>query len=404
MSYPPPIELFISGFNDVTVSPYDEIPITTISSREFAIRYLYSRSSESQNANVVGQDTLKFRYSDNKIVFALCDGVGQSFNGQLASQFIGNRLVNWLWDFPETEFLERKVFSTKIQEYLNRLTKDATNIVEEYSIPDNSPKVVKNVLEEMRFLGSETTFVCGCIILPNSYFPNGGIAISWLGDTEFRLWNKNGELINLSIEFISGEHWSTSEGLRKKIPHIWIDDLANIERLAVFSDGLLPIKDIIEQIEDEKIINYNVQAIAKSGESDDLCFLEIKIEHREIQDIQETTSISVDQPISCYIKVIPDGIEIHWLSSRGASGYIVKYEIDGVMIENGKYVSETYYKIKRKKWNTLKFGIQTKAGDRLSKNAFFQFSKNNSDEFKLLVTIIIIALTSIISYLLGQGK
>jgi serine/threonine protein phosphatase PrpC len=117
-----PAHVVEAAYKELNVDPHHETPMTTIRGRDFAIRYLYSRSSESQTANVLGQDTLRFRYSDNKIVFAVCDGVGQSFNGQLASQFLGDNLVKWLWGLPDETLFDERAFPIRIREYLNNLT------------------------------------------------------------------------------------------------------------------------------------------------------------------------------------------------------------------------------------------------------------------------------------------
>jgi hypothetical protein len=392
-----PLNVFESTYQDVYVDPFSETPMTAMRREEFAIRYLYSRSSESQSANVTGQDTIRFRYSDNKIVFAVCDGVGQSFNGHLASQIIGDHLVKWLWDLPTETLLNARAFPIQIREYLNSLTKYATGVVNSYSIPQDMSKVVINVLEEMRSLGSETTFVCGCIALPSGKLPEGGVAISWLGDTVFRMWDKSGHLINMKTDFITGQHWSTQKGLQGKKPYTWVSNsLKNIGRLTVFSDGLMPIKDLIEQVVDDEIIYDSAQAISKSGAGDDLSYLEVSMEHQV--DFEEQPN----QPILSRIKIFPMGIEVHWLSSTNVSSYKIYCSINGVIDE--KTIYEPRYLIRAKNWKTIKFEIQAKTGNLLSNVTNLEFSSNNNNKKKLIVSALILIVVTVIGYLIGQGK
>src|SRR5690349_24469105 len=59
---------------------------------------LYNRSIDSIQANTIGQDYVVFRYGPTDLTFAVCDGVGQSFMGDLAARLLGDALVDWLWD------------------------------------------------------------------------------------------------------------------------------------------------------------------------------------------------------------------------------------------------------------------------------------------------------------------
>ena len=63
----------------------------------FYYRYAYSRSSDTQKANDLGQDFLAFSSNKNRFAFALCDGVSQSFYGDLGARILGTKLLQSLW-------------------------------------------------------------------------------------------------------------------------------------------------------------------------------------------------------------------------------------------------------------------------------------------------------------------
>src|SRR6059058_2909451 len=95
--------------------------------------YLYVRSVDSVNANTIGQDYVTFRYRGNDLAFAVCDGVGQSFMGDLAARLIGDELVEWLLTIKRPVSPER--FSKDVAEALNGMTGRTAQQVTEYQLP-----------------------------------------------------------------------------------------------------------------------------------------------------------------------------------------------------------------------------------------------------------------------------
>ena len=49
----------------------------------FSYRYSYVRAKETQDLNECGQDFLAFQDNGISFIFALCDGVGLSFHGEI---------------------------------------------------------------------------------------------------------------------------------------------------------------------------------------------------------------------------------------------------------------------------------------------------------------------------------
>ena len=74
-----------------------ETPLTAFETAVGTALYLYNRSIDSVQANTIGQDFLVYRFGPTDLSFAVCDGVGQSFMGDLAAQLLGEHLVDWLW-------------------------------------------------------------------------------------------------------------------------------------------------------------------------------------------------------------------------------------------------------------------------------------------------------------------
>ncbi len=393
------LESIDSAFEEVFVDPRRETPMATVNLDHYSLKYLYSRSSESQRINSTGQDALGIRFNEERIVFAICDGVGQSYNGQIAAQIVCKHLVQWLWEQPAERVLDKRGLAYNAGNFLEDLTLDAKEIVKKYPIPSNSAPIVKKVLEEMKATGSETTFVCGCIFMPTCNHIYGGASVLWLGDTLCKITDKNGKSIDLGSAFMSGQHWSTEKGLSGIKPNVWTQrGLSGIDRLIVYSDGLIPISDIIEQDLDGELISGSATYISNGGTGDDLSFIEVNIRNQPIVVTKEI----IEQPIISYVKVASEEILVQWLRTNELSRYKIRYELDNSVIE--KVVDETELKIPVKKWNNIKLNIQRIKSGQASMITTVEFYNRNHDRTKLYIAVLVTVIATIIGYLIGRGQ
>ena len=135
-----------------------ETPVQFMRDSVFAHRWAYARSAETMAAGDVGQDYLTLRHDDRKFVFALCDGVSQSFYGNIAACVLGSALVAWLWnDLPLSG--DDAAIGSALNNRLLSLTTPATQLVKKYPLPTNLANMHREVLEQKRDLGSDSTFV-----------------------------------------------------------------------------------------------------------------------------------------------------------------------------------------------------------------------------------------------------
>src|SRR5688500_8353015 len=87
--------------NPTIVAQGRETAVQVVRGRTFSYRYAYARSADSRAANDPGQDYLTFQEEGNSFAFVLCDGVSQSFYGEIAARVLGDGLVAWLMrDLP----------------------------------------------------------------------------------------------------------------------------------------------------------------------------------------------------------------------------------------------------------------------------------------------------------------
>ncbi len=244
----------------------------------FHWRYAYARSADTRATGGPGQDYLTFRCHEHSIAFALCDGVSQSFFGDLAARHLGDALVQWLWDgIPAAT--DAETIRGLLAGWLRELMPEASRLVNEQPIPEHLPRMLVEVLEQKRRMGSETMFVAGRIDLPQRDLPVGKVVLAWMGDSRLRLWRGRREITDeLGDEFRTSERWSTSLGPVGGSPHVHICDVGRRQRrltaLAVYSDGLA-LLDRPRQVPSNADLQDVVAQAGESAMSDDISLLHI---------------------------------------------------------------------------------------------------------------------------------
>jgi hypothetical protein len=264
---------------EVQIIQDHELPVQTGRNPGFAWRYAYARSNESREAGDKGQDYLVFRYDGIRFTFALCDGVSQSFFGEIASRFLGNSLVNWLWrGLPPTTTTAD--VASMVSYLLDSLVSPAKEYVGAYPLPAGIPPMLKDVLEGKRSLGSETTFICGDITLPCQALPQGRALLIWMGDSRLRLWGRAGERTGeLGDTFEMWERWSTHRGVLRGAPHVALMPIQQagqraLTRIMAYSDGAAAL-DSLPYPPSNSVLRDIISRAGESSTSDDIAFLEV---------------------------------------------------------------------------------------------------------------------------------
>jgi len=288
----------------------------------FPHRYAYARSSDTRAANEPGQDYLAFRYDARAFVFALCDGVSQSFYGDLAARIIGDALVAWLWDaLPDDASAQRAALA----EHLRALTERATAQVQQHAIPESVPAMLRDVLEQKRAMGSESIFACGRIDLPSATLPDGRIVLAWMGDARVRLWNGIVERTReLGDTFHTAQRWSTRQGLVGGELNFFAAPLEyNQQRqfnlLMVYSDGLASL-DAIPKSPKNATVQTLIADSAETPNSDDISFLEVWF--GKMPGTLDAPPLAAPRGVQA--QVGDEKIRVKWQPVSGANGYAVE--------------------------------------------------------------------------------
>lgn len=243
----------------------------------FHYRYAYSRSTDTKNAHDIGQDFLLFAPSERRFAFALCDGVSQSFYGDLAARILGEKLLEW-FSVLDTEQHEESI-STLLFNELILLAEDATSLIRDFDIPENVPDFVHPALEKKRNIGSESTFVAGVVDIDK-----GKACFAWMGDSRLKVWLGKDELSkSFDGKFLTGERWSTRKGPVGEL-HVAVLPVSDFDHFITYSDGLAILDKKLKRFRNKSANPLSdahiADAIETSGRlpsSDDISYLDLWI-------------------------------------------------------------------------------------------------------------------------------
>jgi len=273
--------------------------------------YLCDRSRDSRQNNTPGQDFIAYSYTPDRIAFAVCDGVSQSFYGDLAARFLGEHLTAWLIGLDAT-LLTSFDFGLALGERLSAWVAEATALVEAKLINPDLPPMVRDALDKKRVNGSESMFVAGLVDRTTGQF-----AACWMGDMRLWLFDASGNAVDLpGAAWETRERWSTRLGPKNGAPRTAVLPLEGITRMIVHSDGIGAHASRLSVISLE-----DLDALARdlSGEptSDDISVLDIALQPAAPAD---ATPLDVPEPTQ------PDPREsvIRWPAVAGAGWYRVE--------------------------------------------------------------------------------
>lgn len=244
-----------------------ETPLTTLGTPFGTALYLYARSNDSVAAGTVGQDYLAFCYDDHNLTFAVCDGVGQSFMGDLAARVLGDGLNEWLWSLDEPPE-DAESFSEQVTDALNRLTEAGREAVASFRLPDHLPPILVQALDQQRQYGSESMFVAGRLAL-NGERP--WLALCWLGDSPVAAIDFDGELVDLGPRGHTSERWNATSGVKGQI-HTWVGSAEHVARVAGYTDGLA-----LGRVPTDADLAHMMQSWVGDPPSDDASIFDVRL-------------------------------------------------------------------------------------------------------------------------------
>ncbi|EJQ51594.1 hypothetical protein IEQ_01838 [Bacillus cereus BAG6X1-2] len=237
-------------------------------SKHFTYQYSYVRAKETQDLNESGQDFLVFQDNGTNFIFVLCDGVGMSFHGEIAAKFLGMKLLNLFETFLETE----QDISILLNEELEKWKEEASEEIRAFQLPEETPWLLRDVLEEKRKQGSEAMFIGGKIeLIPNQ--DKVQVTMVTHGDSFVQLFQEKKDRLNvMKFERNIGKRWSTQRGIIGGELEVFSKTLSKeeVNRIVIHSDGLMSLM----QYNFEEVLT-EIERAQCSPTSDDISYLDI---------------------------------------------------------------------------------------------------------------------------------
>jgi len=252
----------------ITLPQNQETPASReIAPGPIAFTYVYARSRDTRAANAPGQDFIAFRYDAQRIAFAVCDGVSQSFYGEIAARLLGSRLVEFLW----TDALDDHLLDS-LNGALHHWTAEATTAVQTHVINPKLPEMQRVALERKRENGSESMFVAGVIDREQHQ-----LALCWMGDMRLWLWDAEHRAIDIpGAEWQTRERWSSRLGPKNGSARGCVMPLGAVTRITAHSDGVGHYANEFAELSQDQL-NSMVDDLLQGAGSDDISVLDIDL-------------------------------------------------------------------------------------------------------------------------------
>jgi serine/threonine protein phosphatase PrpC len=232
--------------------------------RPAEVRVLLDRSHESAQAAEPTQDYLAVRCDPRRLSFAVTDGVGSSFLGDVAAQILAAHLTDWL---APPRAADR--FDAALTAFLQGLSRKVVDQVAAWPLADSVAGLVRAALDQQRAYGSEAMFAGGVVDLTGGR--DATVTVTWLGDARIRVILRDGRQIDHSGQ--TNDRWSSRLGPRGSV-HSRVWPVSEVARVIACTDGLLPELDATVTLPDVEL-GERLQALARRPGNDDIALVDV---------------------------------------------------------------------------------------------------------------------------------
>jgi hypothetical protein len=237
------------------------------------VRVLLDRSRESALAGEPSQDYLAVRCDRHRLSFAVTDGVGSSFLGDVAAQILAAHVAEWLAPQPSTDSAG---LSSAVTRFLHDLSDEMAERVAAWPLPASISAIVRAALDQQRAYGSEAMVACGVVDVSGRR--DATVAVAWLGDARVRVIFRDGTFSDHYGQ--TSERWSSRLGPRGEIGcQIW--PARRVARIIACTDGLLPELESTVQLPDDEL-RTRLEELAQRPGNDDMALVDIGLSARSM--------------------------------------------------------------------------------------------------------------------------
>jgi len=240
------------------------------------LRLAHLRSADSAASGIQpGQDyiALSASPSGDRAAFVICDGVSESYFGELAARWLGLRLVEWLLGLTVDD-MDSDDFRDALVHFLQPLPAAATAAVEEHQASPAIQGLLREALEEKRRIAGSQTMFAAVLATQRQ------LLVVRCGDVRVRIL-RTGDVpheAHVMLHRTHAEHrWSSRDGIRGAIEFARFPAEATL-RVQCSSDGLAAHDALLAGTPlTDADLNELIESTRTDARSDDVSFIELTI-------------------------------------------------------------------------------------------------------------------------------
>lgn len=247
---------------------------------QIAIRLCTLRCQEARMESAPNQDYARVVIDERASIlsFCVCDGVGGSFQGQIAARELATRLTHYLLTLPALPRHPRTV-AQALGTHLDRWAIDVQQILQQALVPSHTSALEQEIIVEQRDqYGSAAVFFGGRVeyalpVRPRRREHTLPALFCWMGNVTARVWAARKPCAALGDVHNDRNRWSTRFG-RQGLLTVRKSRLNQSEPLVVYTDGLDSLGPQLADLDDHQL----QQCIWEQGAlptSDDMTVLEL---------------------------------------------------------------------------------------------------------------------------------
>jgi hypothetical protein len=254
--------------------------LSALLGEQVALRLCSVRCKEAQMEDAPNQDYARVVIDErtSMLSFCVCDGVGGSFQGQVAARELATRLTHYLLALPGIPRHSRAV-AVALRTQLDRWASEAQQTLQQAQLPSRASALEQEILVEQRDQhGSATVFFGGRVEYAPSRRPRRfeqtlPALLCWMGNVTARVWAARKPCEPLGDGHNDRNRWSTRFGQQGQLT-VRVSALNSSEPLVVYTDGLASLGPQLALLDDHQLQQRMWEQLALPA-SDDMTVLEL---------------------------------------------------------------------------------------------------------------------------------
>jgi hypothetical protein len=208
-----------------------------------------------------------YQTGDEGLAFAVLEGVSSTFHSEIAAEYLGKRLVDFLWNLSEGESSDFQSLRSSLVEMLGHWTPECQEQLKEYDLDGNLSELLRESMQEIREIyGSETHFGCGRVWRTAEGARQG--IFFWAGNICMQVWDTEGNRLPLQNSRNRKNCWSSKHGLKGQLSGWKTPPETHISYINAHTIGFTNEINPSIRIADRQLVRLMIQGLLEQTRGD----------------------------------------------------------------------------------------------------------------------------------------